>query len=33
MSDLMAEQLDAHLAAAQGTRDLLPAARAVAALL
>jgi D-sedoheptulose 7-phosphate isomerase len=29
----MAEQLDAHIAAANGTRDLLPAARAVAQLL
>lgn len=33
MPDLMAEQLDAHLAAAAATRDLLPAAREVAALL
>ena len=33
MPDRMTEQLDAHLAAAAGTRDLLPTARAVAQLL
>src|SRR4051794_41791870 len=33
MPDRMAEQLDAHLAAAAATRDLLPAARTVAELL
>ena len=33
LPDRMADQLDAHLAAAAGTRDLLPAAREVAELL